>query len=139
MRGEESPVKAAQALQFGAEVKELFPEFAGDLGAPAALVPHCRSLPQFECLLRLADAYPPEDERFADAVFERALRCADPAVVSYVAEQCATVAGGGGGGGGGGEQSLWLRAAERCVQLGSPAAAFRLCLMNRWGMLGIRY
>ena len=37
MRGEESPVKAAQALQFGAEVKELFPGFAGDLGGSKSM------------------------------------------------------------------------------------------------------
>ena len=54
--------------------QELFPEFEGDLDALSALVSHCSDRPQFECLLRLADSYPPEDERFADAVLERALQ-----------------------------------------------------------------
>jgi len=125
MRGEESPVKAAQALQFGAEVKELFPEFEGDLDALSALVSHCRDRPQFECLLRLADSYPPEDERFADCVLERALQCSDPQVICYVAEQCASAIRL--------EVDQLLRAADRCVQLGSPTVAFELCLMDRTG------
>ena len=44
-------------------------------------------------------------------------------MISYVAEQCLSAVRL--------EEEQLLRAADRCVQLGSPAAAFHLCLMGR--------
>ena len=48
-------------------------------------------------------------------------------MIRYVAEQCASAAGVRL------EEEQLLRAADRCVQLGSPTAAFELCLMDRTG------
>ena len=50
-------------------------------------------------------------------------QCSDAQVISYVAEQCLSAVRL--------EEEQLLRAADRCVQLGSPAAAFHLCLMGR--------
>ena len=47
-------------------------------------------------------------------------------MICYVAEQCASATVRL-------EEEQLLRAADRCVQLGSPAAAFELCLMDRTG------
>ena len=44
-------------------------------------------------------------------------------MISYVAEQCLSAVRL--------EEEQLLRAADRCVQLGSPAAAFHLCLLGR--------
>ena len=49
----------------------------------------------------------------------------DPQVICYVAEQCASAIRL--------EVDQLLRAADRCVQLGSPTVAFELCLMDRTG------
>ena len=46
-------------------------------------------------------------------------------MICYVAEQCASAARL--------EEDQLLRAADRCVQLGSPTAAFELCLLDRTG------
>ena len=50
-------------------------------------------------------------------------QCSDPQVICYVADQCSSAVQL--------DEEQLLRAADRCVQLGSPAAAFELCLTDR--------
>jgi hypothetical protein len=119
IQGEESPIRAAQELRFGAEVKAAF-DVDLKTSTVEELVVMCSKLSQFKCVLRLAEAFPPDDsDPFATSVYEQAMSSTDAEVIVAVMEAVTANV----------EKSMWEGAVERCLQLDRPDEAFKLCLM----------